>query len=285
MVKLQEFARATLPRSVRNWLRAPAKSLSWSWNETRFRLGARQTVEIRPGFKLVCHPLAYAHSYFAQIEDPAQATEFDAFIEQCREGMVLFDLGAHFGLFALAALRYGGPRAVAVAVDASPVAVRMIDVQARLNALESRLTTLQACICDEDGRKEMVAIGPLADGYFTPPALGTPKSETTSTPAITLDRLVAQTGKTPTHVKIDVEGFEESALRGGRRLLEGPAAPKLFIELHCEMIRSAGRDPDNVFKLLDELGYTARDFVGVAVDRRFCLAQPLVRFQAGKGSR
>jgi FkbM family methyltransferase len=281
MSSLKGFVRATVPRSVRNWLRAPAKSLSWSWDETRFLFGARETVEIRPGFRLVCHPLAYRHSYFAQNDDPTQAAEFDGFVSRCTPRMILFDLGAHFGLFSLAALHYGGPEAVAVAVDASPVAIRIINIQSRLNAVEKRLTALEACVCADEGVAEMVAVGPLANGYFTSPTADT-ANETTKTAAITLDGLTVKTGLTPTHVKIDVEGFEEAVLRGGRRLLQGASAPLLFFELHNELIRGAGRRPEAVLDLLDEFGYRAFDFQGLALSRERLLASPIIRFQAWK---
>lgn len=282
MSKLKSLVRASVPRSIRNWLRAPAKSLSWSWDETRYLFGARETLEIRPGFRITCHPLAYRHSYFAQNDDPAQAAEFDGFVAQCTPGMVLFDLGAHFGLFALAALHYGGPTALAVAVDASPVAIRMINIQTQLNGLEKRLRTIEACICDEEGVADMVAVGPLANGYFTSPTSDTARSETTQTAAITLDGLVAKTGLTPTHVKIDVEGFEESVLRGGRRLLQGATAPLLFLELHNDMIRAGGRRPEAVLDFVDEFGYRTFDFERAAIGRERLLAQPIARFQAWK---
>jgi FkbM family methyltransferase len=270
--------RAVVPRGLRNWIRAPGKSLGWGWQQARFLLGRRDLLEIRPGLRLVSHPLAYRHSYFAQTEDAEQAAEFDSFIAHCTPGMVLFDLGAHFGLFSLAALHYGGLGARAVAVDASPTATRMIRTQARLNGVADRLYVVCACVCDRVGTRDMVAIGPLADGYFTPPTSETPASEVTATPAVTLDGLVEQTGLRPTHVKIDVEGFEESVLRGGQRLLDGPGAPLLFLELHSELIRAQGREPGSVLTVLDQLHYRPFDVGGAPADPALLLSRPLVRF-------
>ena len=152
-------------------------------------MGARNTVELRPGWSLLCHPLAYHHSYHAQREDPAQVAEFDGFLAKCTPGMILFDLGAHFGLFSLAALHYGGPTARAVAVDASPTAVRMTRIQARLNGVQDRLSVVQACVCDVPGVRDMVAVGVLADGYFACPDRDHPPRDRTTIPATTLDDL------------------------------------------------------------------------------------------------
>jgi FkbM family methyltransferase len=281
---VKRLVRAVVPRGLRNWLRAPARSLDWGWQQTRFLLGRRDLLVIRPGLRLVSHPLAYRHSYFAQVEDPEQAAEFDTFIAHCTAGMVFFDVGAHFGLFALTAVHYGGPTARAVAVDASPAAARMIQTQARLNQVADRLQVVCACACDTAGTRAMVAVGPLAEGYYTPPTTQTPASEVTLTPAVTLDGLADQTGLRPTHVKIDVEGFEEAVLRGGRRLLMGPEPPLLFLELHNEMIRAQGREPRDVLGVLDEFGYRLLHVDGTAAEPAALLSRTLVRLVATKGS-
>jgi FkbM family methyltransferase len=258
MSAVKALLRRLCPRPVRNWLRAPAKSLAWGWRQTRYLAGARELREVRPGWAVVCHPLAYRHSYFAQLEDPEQAAEFDAFVARCFPGMVLFDLGAHFGLFSLAALHYGGPAARAVAVDASPTAERLLRIQAELNGVADRMQVVRACVCDAVGVREMVAVGVLADGYFTAPGPDHGR-ETSPTPAVTLDHLARQTGLRPTHVKIDVEGFEASVLDGGAEVLRGDPAPLVFLELHNDILRGRGEDPAEVLGRLARLGYRVVD--------------------------
>jgi len=86
----------------------------------------------------------------------------------------------------------------------------------------------------------------------------------------------------PDALKIDVEGFEESVLRGGRRLLQGATAPLLFLELHNDMIRAGGRRPEAVLDLVDEFGYRTFNFERAAIGRERLLAQPIARFQAWK---
>lgn len=277
MPRSKQLARVLVPRRLRNWLRAPQKSLLWGLGEARYLLGARTLTDIRPGWSVVCHPLAWPHSYFAQQDDPEQVTEFDSFIARCVPGMVLFDLGAHFGLFSLAALHYGGPSARAIAVDASPTAVRMIRIQAQLNHVSDRLQVLHACVSDRPGVRDMVAVGVLADGYYTAPAADHTATETTRTPATTLDDLVSRFGLPPTHVKMDIEGYEGLALRGAQTLLSGPRPPVLFLELHNELIRDRGEDPGEVLDDLDRLRYVAASPSGGRLTRTDLLSAPLVR--------
>src|SRR6516162_11506830 len=101
---LTRSARLLIPRKVRNWLRSPARSARWMWNEMQFRIGFTKCSEIRRGWILANHPSALSFAYLAQHDDPEQVREFDGFINHCSSGMVLFDIGAHFGLFSLAAL-------------------------------------------------------------------------------------------------------------------------------------------------------------------------------------
>jgi FkbM family methyltransferase len=282
MVTTQQVARTVLPRSVRNWVRAPRKTLLWAWHHTQYLFGFTRTMEIRPGWNLVCHPDAYRGSYHAQRDDPDQVAEFDNFIGHCTPGMVFFDVGAHFGLFALAALHYGGPSARALAVDASPAAVRMIQAQARLNRVGERLQVVRACVCDRRGMQDMLDVGVLAEGYFAAPDEDHDARERTATPATTLDLLAEQFGLQPTHVKIDVEGFEGTVLAGGSKVLSAPAAPIIFLELHNQILRERGEDPEAVLALLAQRGYFLFDTAGLAVSIDAVLARPLVRLVARK---
>ena len=132
--------RVIIPRSARNWLRDPRKTLQWGIDAGRFALGQVETLEMRPGWELRAHPLAARCAYEPLRQDPEQRSELDSFIAACTPGMRLLDVGAHFGVFSLAALHYGGPTATAVAVDPSGTAAHMLTVHANLNGFSDRLT-------------------------------------------------------------------------------------------------------------------------------------------------
>ncbi|GAC1661049.1 MAG: hypothetical protein NVS9B4_12770 [Candidatus Acidiferrum sp.] len=160
--------------------------------------------------------------------------------------MLLFDIGAHFGVFSLAAAHFGGK---AVAADPSPIAARMIEVEAALNQCAGSIHILQTAV-SEVGAVSMLSSGVFSNGYFQA-AKG--RSDTKETPATTIDQLTTRFGK-PTHIKIDVEGHEAEVLRGGRETLQR-FAPLLFLELHNAIITSAGGDPVMVIQEVLSLGY------------------------------
>lgn len=283
MSMMKRLVRKLVPRGIRNWTRAPWKSAGLGWAELQYALGLTRRMEIRPGWLLECHPWAYQHSYAAHVKDPEQVAELDGFIDSCTPHMVLFDLGAHFGLFSLASLHYGGPAARAIAVDASPTACRYIAIQKNLNMLGDRLDVVRACVCDATGARDMVAVGILSDGYFIRADEDHPSSETTSVPAITLVQLADQFKVRPTHVKIDVEGFEGLVLNGGACLLRADTAPVLFLELHNQLLREWGQDPAQILDRLAEFNYELFHPNGAPLVRETILEKPLIRLIGRKG--
>src|SRR6185503_4566589 len=62
-----------LPRRWRNWLRSPAATLKWAWDDLRHRGGADLVAELRPGWRIRCHPAAWRMAYRVHQEDEEQA--------------------------------------------------------------------------------------------------------------------------------------------------------------------------------------------------------------------
>jgi FkbM family methyltransferase len=188
--------------------------------------------------------------------------------------MCLFDIGASYGAFSFVAAHFGG---TAVAVDPSPIATRLIKLQTRLNGYDKHIRIVEACVGDAVGEAEMLSSGVFSDGYMRM-ALGRSNSELTKTRAVTIDQLTDQFGP-PTHIKIDVEGYEGAVVRGAKRTLTR-LAPLVFLELHNEMIRSEGGDPSRVLDDLAEMNYEELSINGVNADRDRILKMPICRLVA-----
>jgi FkbM family methyltransferase len=196
--------------------------------------------------------------------------------------MVLFDLGAHFGLFSLAALHFGGLDSRVVAVDPSPEACRMIRLQANLNAVHERLAVVPACVGEHTGWTEMVDSGVQSAGYFVPPTPDHPRNERTRIRCTTIDSLADELRLSPTHIKIDVEGGEAEVLRGGAITLAKTQAPLLFLELHNRIVTERGGNAQQSLTILSELGYETFTSAGTPLDSSTILARPLIRVIARK---
>src|SRR5438105_5499181 len=207
--RLKSFARRVLPRPARNWLRSPVDSVHYMYDEGLFCLGVLRQHEIRPGWRLSAHPGAFRMAFWAQVHDAEQAAEFDRFVAACRPDMVFFDVGAHFGLFSLAALHYG-PSSLCIAIEPSAFAARMLRLHRTPNYPERRLLIRPAAAGRAVGTARMVDVGIQARGYFVNAGDARPPGDVTLVPSVTIDALAADYQVTPTHLKIDVEGDEES---------------------------------------------------------------------------
>ncbi|HET6574198.1 MAG TPA: FkbM family methyltransferase [Fimbriiglobus sp.] len=279
---VKQVVRAVVPRAVRNWARRPTNSARWLWADAKARLGRTDQLELRPGWVIRSHPGAYPFAYYNQVDDPEQVAEFDQFIRHCTPGMVLFDVGAHFGLYSLAAVHYGGSTARAVAVDPSPMAARVVRFQARANGSADRIRVVQASAGAAAGRQALVAAGIGSVGYYVAPTADHPPGERVEVECVSIDGLAEATGLAPTHVKIDVEGFELGVLRGGAKTFGSPRPPLLFLELHSAIIRDLGGDPRECLALIAGWGFEVRDVSGKLISADAALKPPLIRLLAVK---
>jgi FkbM family methyltransferase len=272
---VKRVARAVVPRTVRSWVGRPGQSVRWLWADVRARFGFHDRLELRPGWVVRSHPAAYRLAYWMQVSDPVQACEFDQFVRLCTPGMVLFDVGAHFGVFSLAAVHYGGPAAVAVAVDPAPLATRVLRYQAGVNGVADRVRVVQAAAAAAAGRQALVAAGFWAAGYYVAPTADHPPGERVEVESVSIDDLSRATGLVPTHVKIDVEGLELGVLRGGAMTFGSSRPPLLFLELHNDVIRGDGGDPRECLDLIASWGFEVRDVYGKLISTEAVLAEPV----------
>jgi FkbM family methyltransferase len=266
--------RYVVPRPWRNWLRSPSRSLEWIWDNAKFSAGITRKLSITPDVAITLHPRAFRVAYENQVVDPDQSAEFKNFIAQCNSKMLLFDIGAHYGLFSLAA---AGLRAKAVAVDPSAEAIRMIARQVELNHGQQMIRAVHAAVSESKGSLKMLNSGAFSNGYFRL-AAGRSARELTEIQATTIDEMTAEFG-TPTHIKIDVEGHEAAVVRGGRETLRR-YSPQLFLELHNELILMDGGDPGEVVDELQGAGYSVFSLDGDRLERNAILGLPLNRVVA-----
>lgn len=240
-----------LPRSVRNYAKAPGRSLRWWW---RSRL---PDVMFSPGFDWAfrCPQTAVEGAFHLQLDDPPQVAEFAEFmaLTSSLKDPLFFDIGCHFGLFSFAVVDRCGPGARAVAVDPSGTACAMVRKISMHNGWDTRLTVHQAAAGDCSGELEMVDAGVLSAGYFVLPG-DQPPGDRVKVRQLTIDELVRETGRRPDLIKVDVESFEHEVILGGGGTLAGAAIP-LCLELHNQFLRNRGVEPEQVLQNLEALGY------------------------------
>lgn len=245
------LARALLPRAVRNALRRPRVTLARLRAKLSGALGQRDEVELTPGCTVKCLPLC-VEEFSVFTVDPEQRDEMAQLASLVRPGMQLMDVGTHWGAITLAAMKLGGSEARSVMIEASNEAARVLMENLRLNGVESQTVLVRAACGDKEGVLQMLTTGAGGADYFVVPSEA--RSDTIQVPQVTVDSVCAAQSFAPTHLKIDVEGFEEEVLRGSAQTL-ATAHPLVFLELHGDHIRRRHCRPEAVLELLEAAGY------------------------------
>jgi FkbM family methyltransferase len=246
---IRSVARVCIPRTARNWLRSPGRTLRW--------LTSQRTVTYRfsEEWSLRTPKIAAELAFEPVRTDPAQQAEFREFVGVVRsfESPLLVDLGCHFGVFAFAAMHFGGPGVRVVAVDASGSACSMTRRIAKANGWTERLDLRHAAIGREEGVLEMIDGGALMAGYCIFPT-DQPGKDRIHVAQTTVDRIVEGLGRPPDILKFDVESFEYEALEGAAETLRRHR-PVLCIEMHNQWMRDRGVSPVTLLERLAGAGY------------------------------
>jgi FkbM family methyltransferase len=178
-------------------------------------------------------------------KEPETLEWIDAFFEP---GEVFYDIGANIGLYSLyTALRHAGMSVFAFEPEALNFA--KLNVNILTNGLSGRVTPYCLAIAGQL-RLDVLNIHPYAsqhieEGAYAPGSAmhafgpATDFSGREFTPlhvqgamGVSVDALVGQFGLPfPDHVKIDIDGLEEEAIRGMRATLADPRLKSVLIEI------------------------------------------------------
>jgi FkbM family methyltransferase len=163
--------------------------------------------------------------FFLQYQDPALAPILEACLGP---GDVFFDVGANIGVYSAWAARLVGAGGEVHGFEPIPATRARFESLIAMNRLEN-VRVVPTAIGEEPG-ETVLWVMPGASGN-TSGLRRSEDSEPLTVKLDTLDGYVAATGcRTPALLKIDVEGFELSVLRGARELMRGSAAPAVVFE-------------------------------------------------------
>jgi FkbM family methyltransferase len=174
-----------------------------------------------------------------------------AMLSEIGPGDVFFDCGACVGVITILA---AGKGARVVAFEPDPAFRGRLKENLHLNHLED-VQVVEWALSDatEEATLFSDGLGGNSPSLRSAGERGMAVSVTTGT----LDSAVLS-GKLPypTVLKLDVEGAEVAALRGMRRLLASPRAPRVvFLETHPEFLPQFGADEREALDILASSGY------------------------------
>jgi FkbM family methyltransferase len=199
------------------------------------------------------------HAFLAQV------------LDALREGDCFYDVGANMGtvsvLVGLKLRRLGGGDVVAF--EPNPLAVEETVANARLNRLEVRV--MPFALGSEDGQATLAVDLDCARGTDSIVVAGASGQETREVAVRRGDAVTMELGATPTVMKIDVEGAELEVLRGFATTLRHSPLREVFVEVHPNLLATAGQSDAQVVNFMGEHGFACiwSERRGTETHRRF----------------
>lgn len=205
--------------------------------ESRLRQGARRAwdalLDRWPGDRLVCRfpggervRLAAAHRYVTW-----NLQEYDAFRRDVRAGDVVLDIGANLGAYTLLFGQWVGPAGQVYAFEPAPRTRHGLARHVTLNALDTRVSVRAEAVSGGEGRGHFLAEGERGDNRLVADGMGdTPSIEIATT---SIDAFCRRVGRSPSLIKVDVEGAELAVLQGARETIAAAGDRlALYVEMH-----------------------------------------------------
>ncbi|MCF3648671.1 FkbM family methyltransferase [Synoicihabitans lomoniglobus] len=167
-------------------------------------------------------------------------------------GKVVWDLGAHFGIYSVGLARRTGPAGQVVAFEPNPFSFARLERHRRMNSL-SWMKCINAAVTSQPGEIELLSYGTLRSTTTHLPYEGetvTAEAAPIKVKAVSLDQLVqSREIRLPNFIKVDVEGHAQSALEGARMSL-AKTRPTLILAFHSQA------EIDGTMSILKPLDYS-----------------------------
>jgi FkbM family methyltransferase len=176
--------------------------------------------------------------------------KYRKFVECIRVPSLVLDLGAHFGIYTLAAAARG---ARVIAFEPTPRSADYFLKNIHLNHLEHLVCLERVAVSDRVGEATLWVASSSAGNALQQSCLAASDPRPIQCHTTTLDTYCFERGLKPNLIKIDIEGAELRALTGMRQIIS-QHRPTLFIALHPGRIEAFGDSVRGVYELLASHG-------------------------------
>lgn len=179
---------------------------------------------------------------------------WEALTEFGDKSEVVWDIGAHIGIFSLRAAQ--DPIVSSVhSFEAYPLHFCALNANHRLNNQPSNWQLHPVALSDREERRTFYGGSHNNSGLAG--FLSTFSKDSLDVNCKTIDALVAEGVPCPTLLKLDVEGWELNVLRGGTKLLTSPGLKAIVFEAECYPPETKIKSVELV-AFLNKLGWRCR---------------------------
>lgn len=169
---------------------------------------------------------------------------------------VLYDVGANIGLISiLMASHPAGASTQVQCFEPEPKNFNQLTNNVRLNSLEQRVNCHQMALGATEGDIALHVRGTAGEGRHS---IATDRGATGSIQVklSTMSQFASESGKSPTVVKIDVEGAEGQVLAGMEELIATKPPREIFMEIHPKGDGDSMPSGELIHAWLEQRGYT-----------------------------
>jgi FkbM family methyltransferase len=174
----------------------------------------------------------------------------------CKEGAVVFDIGAHIGLFSAIAAKIAGESGSIFAFEPAPNTVPVLNQTIRINNLGNVIEPVNQAMGKEVGKITFFVSDTEADNsnslvsYKEDRKLNGVEVMVNTIDNFTVGKKLSKID----FIKIDVEGAEFDTLRGGIEVFK-KFKPPFILAIHPEPIAKKGDKLEDIYDLLQQLNY------------------------------
>lgn len=239
------------------------KNAHWLWNLVRpiydSALSLKKSQGLERNINGTDRVLIATHA--RGITEEYEPDVWASLMNDVRAGDTIADVGAYYGLYAIALAKRVGSQGRVFAFEPSSANRAVLQEHVRLNGVEKNLEIVAAAAGTENGtvqfRSDNHSESHIVSAEKSPKGRTIDAKSVDSVEMVTLDSLFAQ--KRLDILKIDVEGYEENVLRGAQTLLGDSArGPRvIYIEVHPYAWESVGTSSESLLGLLQQHGFKA----------------------------
>ena len=174
-------------------------------------------------------------------------------VHQIPQNGIFLDLGANIGSIAIPLCKQRTDLRC-IAVEASPWIFEYLTFNVELNQLTERISCVNSAITDTAGGQLPFysPVDQFGKGSFSPVFT----NEATMVDTLTIDSLLQERNiRSVATIKIDIEGFEFFAFKGGVSVLSAERAPDILFEFVDWAEDMAGKEKGSAQRILKEFGY------------------------------
>ena len=186
-----------------------------------------------------------------------EANSTRQFREEMRPGMVLLEVGANIGYYALIATQHIRPGGRIVALEPSPVSLRSLQENLKLNNVEDMVDVNPFAAGSQSGHLPFYMVSKRnLSGFINREGPGIDLMSEITVKVLPVDDVLRKLDVRIDYFRMDLEGFEVEVVKGMLGTLTAVPGPTGgFIEVHSELLNENGSSGRLFLKQMEAFGY------------------------------